>query len=399
MSGRGVFLALVAAGLIAGCGGAGPATEDGASLRSEAAQVPTQAALPPAIPAGNGPGTTVGEPIREEGAAVLPMEPQGRHVEPLVAYGDKILVKSIDGNAAPGSAPFEYFTWDPATGRADPAWTGEPGGQDFVSGAEGPWVATVRTGMELPFPDWKLILRNLETGEVREIAESVEGLGEEDALEPLLPTGFAPYPAISGGRVAWIEGSRNAAGQTVRRVQVYSIETNESRTLAETVAGEGDSWGVALGGSVAAWAFRDDKGGKSGIRVMHLGSGEARDVVESDAVFSLALSGDGTHLAWDEGMTAKFALDLATGERVQYAGAIGWGATASGDYVSWIPATGRGGRAGFYSFSTGEVRFREDIPGAMMNLAQVMGPWFVWQERPLDPALAGRYYFMRLAGS
>lgn len=372
---------------------------DAALLQAEAGAAQSQATLPPPLPAGNGPETTVGPPITDEDAAILPMEPDGRQVEPVAAYGEKIVVKSVQKGAAADSVQFEYLVWDPATGRAEPAWAAPTGRQDIVSGADGPWVATVRTGMELPFADWTLILRNLETGEAREIAKSLPGLAEGGELKPLLPTGFAPYPAIAGGRVAWIEGNRNAAGKAVRRVQVYTIEGGEARTVSETVAGEGDSWGAALGGNVVAWGYQVAATESTGIRVMHLETGETRDIEDSDEAFGLALSGDGTHLAWDQGMTAKFALNLTTGERVQYAGAIGWGATTSGDYVSWNPASGRGGMAGFYSFSTGELRLREDTPGAMMNIGRVMGPWFVWQERPLDPALPGRYYFIRLAGS
>ena len=95
---------------------------------------------------------------RSEGVAQVPVAAIGQSV--VVAVGGE------DG------APQAFERWDPRTGARAPLWQGAAGQQDIVLASSGDWLATVRTGLALPFPEWQLILRNATTGEARTIARN-----------------------------------------------------------------------------------------------------------------------------------------------------------------------------------------------------------------------------------
>jgi hypothetical protein len=397
-SGRALLVAAALVAAVAGCGGEnGPGgagqgdRETGASPRRAQAG----AATAPAVKrAAEGPAIEPGP-----GAVTLEAEMRGRLWTPLAAYGRDIIVRSVAlGPQAAGGEADEYFLWRPGPGELTPLWQGEAGTQDMVTSAEPPWVATVRTERSLPFAEWALILRNIETGEEQVLARSDERLRDVPGLQPRLPAGFAPQPQLSGARVAWAAIAFDEEGAPRERVHLYDLSTGEDRVVFEVADPAATGvWSVSIGGSRVAWIHLPAASSPLEIAVMDLETGGIGTMRDVGAPFSAALSADGRYLAWDDSMKAKYALDLDTGERVQYAGDVGWGTFVSGGRVAWAPATNRGGKGGFYDFAAGEVRYREDTPGAIMNIALVLGPWFAWQERPFAGS-GGVYHFVPLDG-
>jgi hypothetical protein len=358
----------------------------------------------PSLPEKGGPGesrspeVTLGPTIEPaENMLRLEMQQGNELVTPVTAYGNFIL---LSRGVVPAYPNFRltYELWDPLTGTTRPAWEGTVNHQDWVLDSSNDWLVTVRTGLSLPFADWELILRNPLDGEEINIAASDPAIADIAGLTPRLPLGFAPTASISGPSVVWVEFYSNA-GEPKKRIRLYNLETREARTLVEVDPRVEDVWQVSIGGTKVAWAHSKDPETPQELIVLDLQTSLQSSYSVGGEIYSCALSSDGVFLTWDDNLEAKFALNLESGERVQYAAGEGWGTNMSGHYVAWTPSN-PGGYGGYYDLRTKQVRFVRSLDkGFSMNLATVMGEWFVWQEMNISraPDRSGSYfYFDRL---
>lgn len=337
-----------------------------------------------------------GAPIStDEASYTLPMLHDGRLVQPVAAVGKRFLLQEQPANYATGAAPV-FELWDPANNSYQPAWTGEPGRQDVVGGASGDWVATVRTGNELPFADWSLILRNVATGEARTLATADQGAESVDGLRPDLPLGFAPLPSISGHVVAWDAYFATARGAG-KHVLAYDIDTQTTREVAVVSdATREDLRLPAVGGELAAWVHRDFATHEATVEVANLETGVRQTAISAGNPWAVSLSGDGQILAWDDDLSAKYAMHIDSREATQYATTEGWGTTTNGREFSWMPAAAQGGAGGFYDPARNEVRLLPKKQAVSSNVAGLFGDWFVWQEISRGDQSAAKYYFLPL---
>jgi len=268
---------------------------------------------------------------------------------------------------------FEYVLWDPSSGAERLLWTAPPRKQDMISAGEGDLVVVVRTGMSMPFPEWAMSLRNIATGEERMIAMGDPDLLRTRGLRITLPLGFAPMPSMSGGKVAWAEFGLGASGPE-KHVRIYDVEMGSTSTIATlSDAREELLWSPSIGGDRVAWFTAKGMGETVYLVVHELGTGKELRFSVPGAPFDGKLSGDGRYFAWDDGFTAKYALELASGEVTRFANDEGDQTEVSGHYVSWHPKRG----AGFYDFESRTVRFSERGGG---GAASVLGKWFYWRE-------------------
>ena len=132
-----------------------------------------------------------------------------------------------------------FERWDPRTGARAPLWQGAAGKQDIVLASSGDWLATVRTGLALPFPEWQLILRNVTTGEARTIARNEGTVADAPDLQPGLPFGFAPKPVMDGATVTWIQYA-GSAESPVRELRAYDLVSGSVTTLDTVALAVGD---------------------------------------------------------------------------------------------------------------------------------------------------------------
>ena len=361
---RGAAAAVLAALALVGCGdsavtGAGAPAADARATRSATLAMDTK-----------GPA--------------LPMESSaGMAQVPVAAVGETVVVAVGGENGAPQA----FERWDPRTGARAPLWQGAAGLQDIVLASSGDWVATVRTGLALPFPEWELILRNVTTGEARTIARNEGTVADAPDLQPGLPFGFAPKPVMDGAMVTWIQyaGSAEAPG---REVRAYNLVSGTVTTLDRVELTDGDLDTAAAGGGRTAWLRVDAAGQRF---VLREADGEQRDIPVGGAPFAAALDGSGRHLAWDDGLIAKRVLDLETGTTSTFATDEGWGMSAAGSRFTWAPAAAYGGAPGYFDAATGLTHILEAREGVQTNYAALLGPWFVWQSA--GPRGDGLYHF------
>lgn len=419
--------ALAAAALIAGCGGGADhepiltlsPTSAPPTTRTQAAESPT--ALPtlhPPEPTFQ-PTPTSAPPDQQartgapfsvnDATAQLKVHTGDRLYSPVAAYGQQLIVVSSDARIAEfGHAldppDYRFVLWDLRSGSMTPLWVtpaGERPVHDIVSSVDAPWVATVRTGMSLPFETWELILRNLETGEERSIAASDPAVVGTPGLEPKLPSGFAPSPSIAGGKVAWDAIEITDGGQPVDRVFVYDIASGTRETILENddVATR-EVYSPSIGGDHVAWVEHPAPDAPYVIVLHDLTSGQEWRIENVGGPFSAELSADGRYLAWDDGMFAKWAEDLTTGERTMYFEGPASGTYVSGGRVGWAIYANPNGVGGFYDFATRTVRKLVRTPGRNVVYAMPLGDWFVWQEGELTGDMYGvdgrTYYAMPL---
>lgn len=326
------------------------------------------AAVPPA---------TGAEIAPSPGAPALP--PGSR---PVGASGDQILVAIQAGDAT------SFALANPATGASRELWTTPAGAQDIVTAVQGGRAAYVRTGFELPFPGWELHVRTLETGDDTVVARSdaaVYAAGEQ--LEPGLPLGFAPFATLADDHIAWAEYALEG-GKPVRRLLQLDLVTGRQEVVARArpAAGETIESPTAAPGKLA-WI--ETRAGAASFVLMDTATGTRTRHAVPGKPFQLALDATGRYLAWDDGLTAKYALDLESQRLVRFAGDEGWGVIAGDRAFSWAPASAYDGAAGYFDADRGEVHILAANP--LPNIVQPVGPWFAWQ----DPA-AGVYRFARV---
>jgi hypothetical protein len=320
------------------------------------------------------------------------MTAEGISSRPVAAWGEQVVVSQQP--AGEQGAAQQFAAWDPRSGARTTLWDGVEGQQDIVTAVDGDWAAVVRTGMALPFPEWQLTLRNLRTGESRLLAQTDPGVLKAKNLQPGLPLGFAPFAEAGGGRVTWVQHV-SQGGQVLRRVFVYDIEARSVTAVAEANLAQGeDLQSATAGAGRVAWIRSDSAGKHSAIEVLDTGSGAVTSYEGPAQPFQIALAADGKSLAWDDGLTAKDVLDFDTGNVTQFAGDEGWGVMSSGGRYSWAPAAAYGGTGGVFDPATGTVRMLERRDGITTNFAQVLGPWFAWQET--SGGDTGSYHFLWL---
>ncbi|MFN8507844.1 MAG: hypothetical protein U0547_09795 [Dehalococcoidia bacterium] len=315
----------------------------------------------------------------------LPLENAAGEPQTPVAAVTGGIVLAIGGGETGAAQTFAL--WDPATGETRPLWTGVAGRQDIVMAASGDWLATVRTGLSLPFPDWELLVRNAATGESRTIAHDEGDLDTAGDIRPGLPFGFAPRAVIDGTRVAWIQYTGTAAAPA-RELRTYDLATGQRATVDTVTLAAGDIDTIAAGGGRVAWLRVDAAGQRFIVREA---GGASREIPVDGAPFQAALDATGRYLAWDDGLTTKRLLDLQTGARSVFATNEGWGMTASGGRFSWAPAAAYGGAPGYFDAATGTTYLLERRDGVRSNYAALLGPWFAWQSA--GPGGDGSYHF------
>jgi hypothetical protein len=292
--------------------------------------------------------------------AHLPGSLSGRALFPVGSYKGSIIVSAT--SIADRSAPALYDLWDPATGSltAIAGWESEPGSNERLLGTSTDWVLIARDGGQ-PAAGSTLLIRNLATGEVRQVANTEQG-------------GPRPRAAIGDGWVAWLA---SAPGREA--LHAYAISTGAESVVparSPTFAG------VALANGQLAWA---QSGGNQGPRiVLHELPSGAFQAIPTGSVSSLVLANDGRSVVWLETGSASnpglFARNLGSDETDRLVGGqgIGYGLSVSGPYVAWQPRPGGGpATAGYYNLQTHELRLIQK-PATSPAFAAVMGNWFVW---------------------
>ena len=314
----------------------------------------------------------------DDSARTLRVEDEA--IQPVGAWQDEIVLR-VGGEPDPNATPVSRFeTWDPASGERELAWTGEEGAQEIVTSIDGDWAAVVRTGFELPFPEWTLLLRNLATGEVRTLAEGTPDVLTAEGVSPSLPLGLAPFAVVDGGHVAWAQYQLTGDGGAVRQVVLYDIASGQQTVVAEATPGKGLLESPTLGGGRMAWIASKADGSSARFVVRDLATGQESEYRVEGTPFLLALTSDGRYLAWDDELTAKYSYDLETGELTRFATGEGWGVQAEGSRITWTPAAAFGGTGGYFDTTTGETRVLERREGVSTNVATLLGDWFAWQE-------------------
>ena len=320
-------------------------------------------------------------------------------IEPVGAWHDSLIVKRRLGVRPGVFGNQEFELLNPFTMATEPLWSVPAEQQDLIWGQDDGWVATTRQGFSLPFERWMLILHNLATGESREIARDEPAVLRTDGLDPVLPSGFAPTPSISAGRVVWVETALDPATNVpYHRVREYDIATGTTETLVRNEdATHQRIYFPAIGGRYLAWAYWESRESPFQIFVQDLESGETQEIENPGQVFDVRLSEDGRFLAWSNPEDV-FVQDLTTGERTAIAhGHLG--VDFDGDYVYWAPsvADGRPRDGGSFNVKTGESVAVIEPAQHRMNIARALGPWFVWQDIPPEGLVEAKWYLVKLS--
>lgn len=257
------LLAVTLATLLAACSGGSetPATSEAPATSTPT--TPSASPTPPSAtptPTSSPDGLRIGPPITNAAAtASIPAERDGRHLSAVAGYGDEVLLDAqkdvpylpgdIIGQGAKGFDQ-QFLLWNPATGAFRDMWANQSERNESVLDIDGDWVLSQLYRLN-PGVNWILRLRNLVTGEVRDIdAEDPEHVGRSMAHEP----------QIGGAYVAYTLYSYTDSGKTAD-VVLYSISSKLSRSLTHVdVAPDIQGWGIAnstTDGTTVAWTKQD----------------------------------------------------------------------------------------------------------------------------------------------
>jgi hypothetical protein len=222
-----------------------------------------------------------GPPITSsEAAASIPAERDGRHLFAVAGYGDEILLEAerrvppMPGERiGQGAASYDqaFLFWNPVTGSFREAWSNQSTRNETVEGIDGEWAVSLLYRFN-PGTGWILRLRNLSTGEVRDIdQESEAGRGLESVYPVRIDTGRVAYTRHSG------QGSLRTSDVTL-----YDIATAESKSLAHrefTIEGGGATIGpTSLDGDRLAWPEQDGADSPIQTTIMDLKSGTTQTI-------------------------------------------------------------------------------------------------------------------------
>jgi hypothetical protein len=302
-------------------------------------------------------------------------------VQPVTVVDGDVLVAQSRGALTAGSMSFAW--WLPGAEGMEEVWRTPEGRQDVFAGLTGHSAIVLRIGFEFPFPEWEILQIDLATGVERRVAEA-SGDVRAAEFEPPLPFGFAAFPAVGDGTVAWVEHVRDAQGAVVAQLVVFEPASGTRTVEASARLADGEDLGApAIGGSRLAWS-ESRSGGQSQIVTLDLVSGVRTAINLAAHPRTVAVSGDGATVAWDDARGGRYLAPAAGGEPASWAvDGAGWGVTALGARFGWFPG---GGRAGFLDLSTGEVWLVRRAPAAVVNFAGFLGEGFGWQELYLDEA-------------
>lgn len=306
----------------------------------------------------------------------------------------------------PAPPPFDptavphYVLWQPDRGTETLLWDGVSGRQDFVVGVSGKWILILRTGYELPFPDWRLLARDGGDGSLIELAHDDPQLRTRPNIPARLPFGLAPTASISGSRVAWAQFVAHDDGTTGKEITIFDLETRERRVVESNLdVTREDVWSAAIAGDRVVWVSHGVEGADR-IVLLNLTDSSRHTFDVGGDLYSVNLTEDGSAIVWDDGLTAKYVLYLDSGERLQYLGDEGWGTYRDGSRMSWAPSTDRNGNPGYFHVATRTLHFLEmdDSLSTIVPIGQAMDGWFVWMERDVrNPDLThATVYFKRL---
>jgi hypothetical protein len=252
---------------------------------------PSRTATPAPSPEGStsalphqSPGAEVfrtGPPITpSESTGSIPAEHDGRTLVAVAGFGEEILLEAerrvppVPGEPiGQGAASFDqlFLFWNPPTGAFREAWSNQSTRYETVTDIDGDWAVSLLYRLN-PGNLWILRLRNLSTGEVRDIdRESEAGRG----LESVYPV------SIDAGRVAYTRHSGQGSRRTAD-VILYEIATGESKSLAHrefTVDVGGAAIGpTSLDGDRLAWSEQDGVQAPIQTTVMELKSGSIQTI-------------------------------------------------------------------------------------------------------------------------
>lgn len=399
-----VLLALLGTAVVAGAvaglallawgvqrsGGSGASTS--ASVSAVASGSPAPTAVVPGLT-----GTPIagaGISSSDAGVVTLPLKIDDTHEwAPLGAYGDEIVLWANPGKSAVAEveAP-KYSLWDPATGLIRQAWTGDPGTQDIYSGSDGDWLALlhVRIGS---LEGGSLVLRNLKTGEVRQLTDSAGGAG------------FSGDSTISGGYAVWTQDTFGSDASVTEDVRLYDIANGTTTTLASNSDSDKNISSAGVGGGKVVWLLTQGTGNAMSVIVYDIASGEETRYSLTSGVDTTAISDDGGYVVWEDASYDKHVIDLQSGAQTYVAHGQGLGVYVNDRYFSWDPANVGGPQpdesAGFYDLHSNELRELPHDPSVDTLTAHVMGHWFVWQSVPVSNGIEdranGKWYALLLA--
>ena len=344
----------------------------------------------------------------------IPARPAPDRFEaPVAAWGDWIVLSDAPSKAPTSGSTQTFALLNLVTGERQHGWEAPPDTQENVADQSGDWLLLYRSGLGNPQQNWQLILRNLETGDVREISREEPDADRAPNLRAGPQYDFGTSASMSGTRVVWTETVLDPAGRAQKQIEMYDLTDEQRSTLATADLPVEDISGPSIAGGTVAWVHRPAAGARE-IVVSDLATNRRQAYAVDGEVAGCVLSSDGQYLAWDQDNSAKHVRNLAMGDVQQYAGDEGWGTQGSGHFVSWQPSTVSyapntvsSGAAGFYDFKKQEVRFVAAHENSEIITAHVFGDGFVWQDRssapwtsppprgPLEPE--GEYfYFLKL---
>lgn len=400
----GSLLILVALGVVATLAVALLAAVEG---REGASDRPSRGGAPPT---GANQQSAGPKPGPLDADATLPAELDGRRLEPVAGHEGRVLVLS-ERDVWPGSgtpapqAPLQtdqqFLLWDPLSGDTSVAWTRTDSFREMVLGMEGDWVVSVPYRGTLM--DWQVLLRNVATGETREIAShdprsSVAGaspdLGRYQATHWGDLAGDA-LPVMSDGRVTWVQTVVDDGGRVRQRVLLHTIESGAT-TVAFEVAeprqldenGDwttgGHAWSASVGGGTLAWVYQASPDEAAQLLVHDVATGGTAPLELPQEPTGVAVSGEGSPTlavtveggillvtpATGEVREAPDVPSLPAGHRVYF----------SGRYLWWRPPPPTPQPAGVLDLEGGDTLMTE----SPTHSALVAGDWFVWQERGAD---------------
>jgi hypothetical protein len=222
---------------------------------------------------------TIGREIGVDQAEFnLPTRDGGGFQEPWAAWLDSILLVTYP-RSSDAKEIKTHEIWRPQTGTFEEAWRTPAGMQDLLLDQSGDWFLTLRTDHNLGSPVWELILRNLQSGEARTLAQGNPEVAKVPGLPWRLPYGLGAAGSVSGETVVWVEFYLDSTGSAGRRIQVYDISSQETSTLASAADVFSEQlWSPSVAGQRVAWMHLQTKDSPNEIILFDLSTKASRRI-------------------------------------------------------------------------------------------------------------------------
>jgi hypothetical protein len=272
-----------------------------------------------------------------------------------------------------------FLAWNPATGSFRDLWTNQDPRREDILDVDSGWVLTLLYRLN-PCTSWTLRIRNLSTGEVRDVDhESDASRGLECAVSPQLDGGDVVYVRLSGS------GSLRTSD-----VMVYNIASGTARSLAHKELTLEDG-GSAIGMSSAAddrisWTEQDADTGPLVTVVTDRASGQSRTIKDDRlgvcqlirGANALVCTPPAALIGNSNGASGTRVFDLATGVVAEvsrdsnpgFYSWNGWFWSPKGNYA--------GAQAVLYQSGRNQSRTL-DVPNTA-STARLVDGWFTWIE-------------------